>query len=111
MVKFIILFYTPQQDDFEDCYNQFLARVENMPAIVRRQVNTILGSPIGTPKVYRILEVYFETYPQLQEALKSTEGQLAGAELAKFKQNSVDMLFAEVYEEVGGQTPSPSTQS
>lgn len=105
MVKFMILFSTPEDlERFEDSYNNFLALVERMPDIRRRQVNSVLGSPMGTPRLYRILEVYFDSYDALDRALKSPQGQEAGAELRTFPPGQVELLFAEVYEEAGGQT-------
>jgi len=107
MVKFMILFRKPtDQVRFEDNYNNFLALVERMPHITRRQVISILGSPLGTPSFYLILEVYFSDYPALNAALNSPAGQEAGGELLKFGSGTFDMLFAEVYEEAGGSTPT-----
>lgn len=106
MVKFAIQFHTPADlPTFETAYNDFLALVERMPNITRRQVNSVLGSPTGDTPLYRILEVYFSDYPQLDAALKSTAGQEAGAELRRFAPGSFTMFFAEVYEESGGRTP------
>lgn len=106
MVKFSIFFARPADlDGFETAYNDFLALVERMPHIIRRQVNTVLGSPVGESRWYRILEVYFEDYTLLDTALKSPQGQEAGGELRRFAPGSFEMVFAEVYEEAGGQTP------
>lgn len=100
MVKFVVLFHTPLAvTDFEDRYNDFLALVERMPAIVRRQVNSILGSPVGETRLYRVLEVYFADYIALHAALNSPAGQEAGSELTKFPLGSFEMYFADVYEE------------
>jgi uncharacterized protein (TIGR02118 family) len=105
MVKFMILFYkTAHVNAFENLYNDFLALVERMPDIQRRQVIDVLGSPVGETRLHRILEVYFDTYDQMQAALQTPAGQEAGAELTKFPPGSFELVFAEVYEEVGGQT-------
>ena len=105
MVKFMILFSTPDDlERFEDSYNNFLALIERMPDIRRRQVINVLGSPMGTPRLYRILEVYFDSYDALNAALKSPQGQEAGGELRTFPSGEIELLFAEVYEEAGGQT-------
>ncbi len=105
MVKFMILFSTPDNlERFEDSYNNFLALIERMPDIRRRQVISVLGSPMGTPRLYRILEVYFDSYDALDAALKSPQGQEAGGELRTFPPGQIELLFAEVYEEAGGQT-------
>ena len=105
MVKFMILFLKPADPTrFEDRYNNFLALVERMPAIRRRQVIHVLGSPLGETPMYRILEVYFEDYPAMEAALRSPAGQEAGRELNLIPREEFSMLFAEVFEETGGRT-------
>jgi uncharacterized protein (TIGR02118 family) len=105
MVKFMIIFYKPNQPEtFENTYNDFLALVERMPHIRRRQVIDVLGEPRGNSRFYRILEVYYDDYEQLQASLNSPPGQETGGELDKFPYGSYEMIFADVYEESGGQT-------
>lgn len=107
MVKFMVMFFKPGDlEAFENTYNDFLALVERMPGIRRRQVVGVLGSPMGETRYYRILEVYYENYEQLQESLTSPQGQEAGRELGRLGTEAFEMLFAEVYEEEGGQTKS-----
>lgn len=106
MVKFMILFRQPEDvDKFENVYQDFLALVERMPHIQRRQVIHVTGSPQGAPEYYRILELYFESSEVQQEALMSPQGQEAGAELNRFDSGSFQLLLADVYEEAGGSTP------
>jgi uncharacterized protein (TIGR02118 family) len=107
MVKFMITFRKPQNlAAFESAYNAFLALIERMPEIERRQVAAVLGSPAGEAPYYRILEVYFENIEKLEASLKSKQGQEAGSELGRrFPNGSYEALIAEVYEEQGGQTP------
>lgn len=107
MFKFMILFRTPAAlQTFETHYNTFLALVEQMPNIQRRQVVSVTGSPTGQAPYYRILEIYFQDKAQMEAALQSAEGQRAGAQLNSFPAGSFELLFAEVYEEAGGQTPT-----
>ena len=107
MIKFMILFGQPEDaESFENVYQDFLALVERMPHILRRQVVHITGSPQGTPEFYRVLEIYFESTETQQEALMSDVGQEAGAELARLPDGSMQLLFADVYEEEGGSTPA-----
>lgn len=109
MIKFIILFEQPENDEeFENVYQDFLALVERMPNILRRQVVHVTGSPQGVPKFYRILEIYFESPQQQQEALMSPIGQEAGKEISKLPGGSFQLLLADVYEEDGGETPLPA---
>lgn len=105
MVKFVVMFRRPKNlKKFEDNYNNFLALIERMPSITRRQVNSVLGSPLGASQYYRILEIYFESQEVLNESLMSAAGQEAGGELTKFGAGTFEVLFADVYEEAGGHT-------
>lgn len=109
MIKFIILFEQPvDADEFEKVYQDFLALVERMPNIRRRQVVHITGSPQGTAQYLRILELYFESQQLMQEALMTPVGQEAGNELRRLPSDSFKLLFADVYEEEGGETPVPA---
>jgi uncharacterized protein (TIGR02118 family) len=106
LVKFTILFRVPAQPEaFEQRYNEFLALVERIPDIQRRQANTVIGSPLGESPYYRILEIYFSDSASLNAALRTPAGQEAGGELLKFGRGAFEMVFAEVYEESGGHTP------
>ena len=106
MIKFMIVFDQPEDaEKFEDFYQDFLALIERMPNILRRQVVHITGSPQGTPQFYRILEIYFETEQMKQDALLTPVGQEAGTELSRLPSGTYQLLFADVYEEAGGDTP------
>ena len=109
MIKFMILFGPPEDAErFENIYQDFLALVERMPNILRRQVAHVTGSPQGAPEFYRILELYFESTETQTEALMSAAGQEAGQELHRLPSDSFQLLFADVYEEAGGNTPQPA---
>lgn len=111
MIKFIILFEQPEAAErFENVYQDFLALVERMPNILRRQVVHITGSPQGAPEIFRILELYFESTEAQTEALMSPAGQEAGAELQRLPKASFQLLFADVYEEAGGSTRQPAAE-
>jgi uncharacterized protein (TIGR02118 family) len=107
MVKFMVIFRKPDDSEaFENVYNDFLALVERMPGVQRRQVINVLGSPLGETDKHRILEVYYAEQAQMDESLRSKAGQEAGGELRRFPAGSFEMLFAEVFEEAGGSTPT-----
>lgn len=109
MIKFMILFEQPEAADrFENVYQDFLALVERMPNILRRQVVHVTGSPQGAPDIFRILELYFESTEAQTEALMSPIGQEAGKELQRLPEASFQLLFADVYEEAGGSTRQPA---
>lgn len=108
MIKFMILFGPPEDaESFENVYQDFLALIERMPNIRRRQVVHVTGSPQGAPKVHRILEIYFESTDAQKEALLSPVGQEAGKELRRLPEDSYQLLLTDVYEEEGGNTPQP----
>jgi uncharacterized protein (TIGR02118 family) len=105
MVKFSILFRKPDDlEAFENIYQDFLALIERMPEVKRRQANTVLGSPFGESPYYRVLEVYFDDYAILNSSLLSPAGQEAGGELRRLLAGSFEMFFADVYEEDGAST-------
>ncbi|MFW5748383.1 MAG: hypothetical protein ACOCYT_02085 [Chloroflexota bacterium] len=103
----MMIFKQPEPEairQFEANYSRLLRQVEQMPDIVRRQVSSVVGSPAGASSYYRILEVFFADRQRMEDALMSTAGQRAGTEMAAFPAGSYEMIFAEVYEETGGQT-------
>ncbi|MDX1992172.1 MAG: EthD family reductase [bacterium] len=108
MFKFMMLFRQPQHlESFENSYNDLLALVERMPNVQRRQVINVVGSATGASPYYRILEVYFEDRRVMEAALLSKQGQEAGGQLMTFPAGTFETIFAEVYEEAGGSTPTP----
>lgn len=112
MVKFIVMFRHPEDAEaFENVYQDFLGLVERMPHIQRRQVAHVTGSPLGSPDIYRILELFFASTQDQQDALLSEIGQEAGRELQRLQRASYELYFADVYEETGAQTVQPETQS
>ena len=107
MIKFMVMFRQPENAErFENRYQDFLALVERIPNIRRRQVVHVTGSPGGAPEYYRILEIYFDSLEIQNEALLSEAGQEAGAELYRLPKDSFELLYADVYEEEGGSTPT-----
>ena len=106
MHKFMMVFHKPENmEAFENSYNDLLALVERMPDVQRRQVISVTGSPVGDSRFYRILEVYFSDQPHMEQSLLSSAGQEAGGQMMTFPEGTFEMIFAEVYEEDGGQTP------
>jgi uncharacterized protein (TIGR02118 family) len=108
MMKFMVLFRpAPAQDVFENAYNDFLALIERMPGVQRRQVVHVVASPTGGRPYERILEIYFPDRAALEQSLLSPAGQEAGQELnRRFPRDSFVILISEVFEESGGATPT-----
>jgi len=110
MVKFMMIFHTPDADItmFEQGYARFLGMVEQIPDVQRRQVVNVLGSPEGQSPYHRILELYFTDRATMTAALNTEAGQIAGAGLYEVFRPlgyTFETLFADVYEEAGGSTP------
>jgi len=100
MLKFMIMFRAPQQaGGFDEALNVFITHIAHIPDVQRQQVVFPLGSPINTMPYVRIIELYFASQTQMNEALRTPEGQTAGQLLNSFAPNSFDIVFAEVYEE------------
>jgi uncharacterized protein (TIGR02118 family) len=104
MTKFVVMFrYPSEMDAFENAYTDFLALVERMPDIQRRQVVHPTGSPQGEAPFYRVLELYFADEVTMRQALMSPVGQEAGGELQRFDPDLLTVWYGDVYEDEGGQ--------
>lgn len=105
MVKLTILFRVPHDDAtfseeaFEANYVKNLALMEQLPGIRRRQANVVLGSPAGRSPYARMLELYFDDFEALDQALTSPQGRAAGQDLLTFMGKDAELVFSEVYEE------------
>jgi len=100
MVKMTILFRQPLSEaTFEQSYVEALALVEKMPNIQRRQACLVIGSPAGSSPYCRMLELYFEDNDQMDAALRSAEGTAAGTFLMRTFGHTLEIIFADVYEE------------
>ena len=100
MLKFMVMFRAPQQaGSLDEALNVFITHIAHIPDVQRQQVVFPLGSPINTMPYVRIIELYFGSQTQMNEALRTPEGQAAGQLLNNFPPNSFDIVFAEVYEE------------
>jgi len=99
MVKFVVCFRHPASPEgFENVFQDFLALVERMPGIQRRQVMHVVGAPQGRAHYGRVLELYFADQPALEQALLSPQGQEAGRELGRFDAGSLEVFFGHVFE-------------
>jgi len=100
MLKFMVMFRAPQPGvSFDEALNVFISHIAHIPDVQRQQVVFPLGSPINTMPYVRIIELYFNSQTQMNEALRTPEGQIAGQLLNGFAPNSFDVVYAEVYEE------------
>ncbi|MCA9888405.1 MAG: EthD family reductase, partial [Anaerolineae bacterium] len=86
----------------ENAYTDFLALVERMPDIEKRQVVHLTGSPSGEAPFFRVMELYFKDQATMEKALLTPAGQEAGNELRRFGANGITMWYGDVYEDLGG---------
>jgi uncharacterized protein (TIGR02118 family) len=103
MIKYIALYRTPGNvEDFEEKYfNSHKPLIDKVPGLVRQEIarvqRTYLAGFLGETEPYLIAELYFESKETMKEALKSSEWQVAGANLAEIGgMELVAMFSAEV---------------
>ena len=100
MVKLVILYHQPADPQtFENRYNSNLALLERMQGIRRRQAGVVLGAPTGQTPIYRTLELYFDDFAALDNAMLSEAGRAAGQDLMQFAGSETQLLFVEVFED------------
>jgi uncharacterized protein (TIGR02118 family) len=100
VVKLVLLFKHPHDiDAFEQHYIDNLALLEQLPGIIRRQANLVLGSPLGKSPYYRILELYFDNFEALDAAMTSNSGVQAGQQLMETVGHLVESIFVDVFED------------
>lgn len=100
MVKLLILFKHPaNESQFEQTYVRILSKLEQLPGIVRRQANMVLGAPQGKSPYYRTLELYFNSFNDLDAAMTSDKGLQAGRELMTGAGDLVELVFVDVFED------------
>jgi uncharacterized protein (TIGR02118 family) len=99
VVKLVLLYKRPSDvDAFEQYYALNLSMLEQMPGILRRQANMVLGGPGGS-NYYRILEFYFDNFEALDAAMTSSQGVAAGKALMKYAGDLVELMFVDVFED------------
>lgn len=108
MVKLVLLFKHPENAyTFDRRYERNLTLLKKMPGVKSVQEGTVIGSPTGQTNFYRILEILFESFTDLDAALIAPEGVAAGKDLMEYAGKIVELLFVEISEP--DQTPSPLT--
>ena len=100
MVKLVIMYKQPEDEAaFERGYVKNLALLEKMPGIIRQQANMVYGSPAGRSPYYRMLELYFDSYDALDNAMRSEAGIAAGEALMQYAGDIVEVMFVDVFED------------
>lgn len=103
MIKYIALYRKPANvEDFDEKYfNSHKPLIDKVPGLVRQEIakvqRTYLTGFLGETEPYLIAELYFESKETMKEALKSSEWQVSGANLAEIGgMELVAMFSAEV---------------
>ncbi len=101
MVKLIVLFRHADEHhrDYDEQYNEFLIKLDQLPQLRRKAVSTVYSGPGGFIPFHAVVEAYFDSQADLQAALASEVGVEAGRILLHFAGPDSITLFAEVLEE------------
>jgi len=101
MVKLIVLFrdVDEHRHDYDERYNQFLMKIDDLPRLRRKAVSNVYAGPGGFVPFQAVVEAYFDTRADLRAALTSDAGVSAGHALLELAGSDSITLFAEVQEE------------
>lgn len=100
MVKLIILFRVGgRSPQFDQNYNDFLMKLESLPGIIKKAVNTVYSGPGGLTPFQLVVEAYFHDRDTLVAALTSPVGVETGELLQAFAGPDAIIMFADVLEE------------
>lgn len=69
---------------FDEAYKGHSAIVEKFPKMTELRVNKVLNQVMGSPKLYLVTEMVFDSLEDLQAALGSEPGQESGKDLASW---------------------------
>ncbi len=97
MYKLTLFFYSPlpnRQFD-QQGWQKFMGLAEKMPGLKRETVSDVQEVVFGHQPCVKIHEFYFDSRQALDTALRSEEGQAAGAWLHRFTEKRFSMLIAE----------------
>lgn len=99
MMKVTVLYGSPTNpDQFEKYYKDtHLPLAAKIKGVARSEFTKFVPGPDGAkPAYYRLAELYFSTPAQMEQALKSPEGQATVADIPKFATGGVTMMIGAV---------------
>jgi uncharacterized protein (TIGR02118 family) len=99
MMKVTVLYGSPTSpEEFEKYYaGTHLPLAARMKGVARIEFTRFVAGPDGARAAfYRMAELYFTTQAQMEQALKSPEGQATVADLAKFATGGVTVMIGSV---------------
>ena len=99
MMKITVLYGSPTSaEQFEKYYGgTHLPLAAKMKGVARIEFTKFVSGPDGAkPAFYRMAELYFTTQAQMEQALKSPEGQATVADIQNFATGGVTMVIGSV---------------
>ena len=99
MMKITVLYGSPTSaEQFEKYYRgTHLALAAKMKGVARIEFTKFVSGPDGAkPAFYRMAELYFTTEAQMEQSLKSPEGQATVADIQNFATGGVTMVIGSV---------------
>jgi uncharacterized protein (TIGR02118 family) len=99
MMKVTVLYGIPTSPEaFEKYYKgTHLPLAAKMKGVARIEFTKFVSGPDGAkPAFYRMAELYFTTQAQMEQSLKSPEGQATVADIPKFATGGVTMVIGSV---------------
>jgi uncharacterized protein (TIGR02118 family) len=101
MMKVTVLYGSPTSpEQFESYYKDtHLPLASRMKGVVRAEFTRFVAGPDGAkPAFYRMAELYFTTQAEMEQSLKSPEGQATVADIPKFATGGVTLAIGWVEE-------------
>jgi hypothetical protein len=100
MYKLVILIEIPDDDPlFENQWPNFLRFAEKMPGLVKEATSRIGNKVFGEYECSMIHELYFESRGDLEKAMSSYDGKVAGSILQRITRGKMTLLFADHQED------------
>ena len=99
MMKITVLYGSPTSaEQFEKYYGgTHLPLAGKMKGVARIEFTKFVSGPDGAkPAFYRMAELYFTTEAQMEQSLKSPEGQATVADIQNFATGGVTMVIGSV---------------
>ena len=96
MYKLMIIIPADIEDPMLNArWPDFLRAAESMPGLLREANARVVTSLFGAQEFHMVHELFFETLTNLQEAMQSPEGLVAGQIIQELTQGQMTLLVAE----------------
>lgn len=100
MYKLVILIEIPDDDPlFENQWPNFLRFAEKMPGLLKETTSRIGNKAYGDYECSMIHELIFESQADMENAMSSYDGKVAGSILQRITRGKMTLLFADHHED------------